>query len=52
MTHTRATLHREIGGLLADLSTSPKHAQQTFMFTQTDIRVTMAHSRAPICACR
>ena len=46
--HTRATLHSEIGRLLADLSASPKHAQHTFMFTQTDIRVTMAHSRTPI----
>ena len=43
MNRTRATLHGEIGRLLADLSASPKHAQQTFMFTETDIRVTMAH---------
>jgi hypothetical protein len=44
MNHTRATLHREIGRLLTELSASPKHAQQTFMFTETDIRVTMAHA--------
>ena len=34
-------LHNEIGRLMADLSASPQHAQQAFMFTETDIRVTM-----------
>jgi hypothetical protein len=42
--NTRASLHSEIARLLTDLSGSPKHAQQTFMFTETDVRVTMARS--------
>jgi hypothetical protein len=42
---TRSVLHGELGRLLADLSTWRESAQQAMMFTETDIRVTMA--RAP-----
>jgi hypothetical protein len=42
MSRTRASLDGAIGRLLGELSASLKHAQQTFMFTETDIRVTMA----------
>jgi hypothetical protein len=38
--NSRAALHGEVGRLMADLSASPQHAQQTFMFSETDIRAT------------
>lgn len=41
--NARSALHGEIGRLLADLSVSPQHAQQTFMFTETDMRVSEAN---------
>jgi hypothetical protein len=37
----RAVLRSEIGRLMVELSASPQHAQQTFMSTEADVRVTM-----------
>lgn len=42
--NTRAVLHGEVGRLMADLSAMPQHAQQTFMFTETDIRATESNN--------
>lgn len=41
--NTRSALHSEIGRLMADLSASDESAQDAFMFTETDIRVTMTN---------
>ena len=39
---TRSVLHDEIGRMMADLSADPASAQDTFMFTETPIHVTMS----------
>ena len=41
--NTRSALHSEVGRLMADLSASDESAQDAFMFTETDIRVTMTN---------
>lgn len=40
LANARAAFHSEIGRLMADLSASAESAQDTFMLTETDIRVT------------
>jgi len=44
--NTRSALHSEVGRLMADLSASDESAQDAFMFTETDIRVTLANGLA------
>ncbi|MBI5722415.1 MAG: hypothetical protein HZA50_00510 [Planctomycetes bacterium] len=39
---TRATLYNEIGRIMAELSNSAHDAQESFMFTEVDIRVIMS----------
>lgn len=46
--NTRSALHSEVGRLMADLSASNQSAQDAFMFTETNIRVTMANGLARI----
>jgi hypothetical protein len=41
--NTRSALHSAIGQLMAHLSGSDESAQDAFMFTEADIRVTMAN---------
>ena len=40
--NTRATLHGEVGRLIGDLSAADDSAQDTFMFTETNFRASMA----------
>lgn len=44
--NTRSALHGEVGRLMADLSASKQSAQDAFLFTETDIRATMANGLA------
>ncbi len=46
--NTHSALHSEVGRLMADLSASDESAQDAFMFTETDIRATMANGLARI----
>ncbi len=46
--NTRAALHSEVGRLMADLSAFAEAAQDAFMFTETDIRVTISNAVTPI----
>ena len=41
--NVRAALHSAIGSLMAELSGSAEHTQDTFMFSETDIRVTRSN---------